>query len=90
MLNRAGYGRLRIAGRWDLAHRVAYILRSGPIADGLCVLHRCDNPCCVNPKHLFVGTKTDNALDRDRKNRQAKGDRHGMRRKKLLREAAHG
>lgn len=61
------------------AHRVAWDLTYGPIPDGMLVLHRCDNPSCVRPDHLFLGTQTDNMLDRKAKGRgnHRRGSRHG-------------
>lgn len=58
-----GYGVQRIGGKNILAPRVSWMIHFGPIPDGLCVLHRCDNPLCVNPAHLFLGTKLDNMRD---------------------------
>ena len=60
-----------------VAHRLSWILANGPIEGGGCVLHRCDVRICVNPTHLFLGTRLDNNKDRDEKNRQARGEKHG-------------
>jgi hypothetical protein len=69
----AGYGHLRIAGRLRKAHRVALELTGVVFKAGECSLHKCDTPACVNPAHLFVGTKADNAHDRDQKDRHVVG-----------------
>jgi hypothetical protein len=70
--NHAGYGRLWWEGRAQLAHRVAWQLTTGPIPEGLSVLHKCDFPACCRPAHLFLGTIADNNADRDRKGRTAR------------------
>lgn len=57
------YGRLRVGGRYALAHRISYGLANGPIPEGLIVMHACDNPLCVNPAHLVAGTQQDNMQD---------------------------
>ena len=67
-----GYGQIRIWGKNLVAHRVSWIIHNGPIPDGVCVLHQCDNPPCTNPRHLFLGTKVDNNSDRDAKGRTNK------------------
>ncbi len=71
--DRGGYGVVR-RERLLKAHRVAWQLVNGDIPARLCVLHKCDNPPCINPDHLFLGTMKQNMVDRDSKGRQCKGD----------------
>jgi hypothetical protein len=66
-----GYGRLNVAGIPQLAHRVAWVIAHGPIPEGMCVLHRCDNPPCANVDCLFLGTMADNTADMVAKRRWA-------------------
>lgn len=64
--NEAGYGQIRVGGRrgWtERCHRVAYALHIGPVDRGVRILHRCDNPSCFNPFHLFAGSAKDNTDD---------------------------
>lgn len=67
-----GYGRFYFDGKFWMAHRLSYTLQVGEIPSGMQVLHVCDNPPCINIKHLFLGTNADNVADKVSKNRQAK------------------
>lgn len=69
---KGGYGRVAVGGRKGrkvLAHRLAWEREYGPIPEGMLVCHHCDNPPCWEPAHLFLGTHSDNALDREAKGR---------------------
>jgi len=72
-----GYGQIAYEGKRIGAHRASWVLHVGPIPNGVCVLHRCDVPDCVNPAHLFLGTRADNNRDRALKGRSYKS--HGAR-----------
>lgn len=67
--DKKGYGIFSL-NKESRAHRVAWMLHFGPIPKGLSVCHSCDNPGCVNPSHLWLGTQADNMRDRDSKKRQ--------------------
>ena len=81
---RFGYGTMTIGSRKDgtratiMTHRASYMVFKGEIPKGMCVLHKCDNPSCVNPDHLWLGTRQDNVDDRERKGRNnpPRGEAH--------------
>lgn len=74
------YGCFWIGGHNRYAHRIAWEITFGKIPDGLFACHHCDNPACVNPGHLFLGTALENMQDRDKKGRHIprKGTNNGM------------
>jgi hypothetical protein len=76
-LDRHGYGHIGVSGRSVLTHRHAWALTHGPISDGMFCLHHCDNPPCVRPDHLFLGTQRDNIADMVAKRRQQRGESNG-------------
>lgn len=72
-VNNAGYGIISVNRRARLAHRVAFMIKNGDIAPWMAVCHRCDNPPCCNPDHLFVGSSMENTADMFKKGRAKAG-----------------
>lgn len=75
--NNQGYGETRLHNRYCLAHRASYELAYGPFAARLDVRHKCDNPPCVNPEHLELGTHLENMRDSVERGRNARGEKQG-------------
>ena len=72
-----GYGQLSVNGKANLVHRLAYELYIGPIPENMFVMHTCRTPKCINPDHLFTGTRQDCINRRSVSDRQARGETHG-------------
>ena len=70
--NAAGYGRVRCKGKRVYAHRKAWEDKNGPAPEGMMIRHRCDNPSCINPDHLLLGSHQDNMQDMVARDRQSK------------------
>lgn len=70
---RGGYGWFKSDDKHYQAHRFVWMITYGEIPNGMLICHTCDNPSCVNPKHLWLGTDKTNAEDRVRKKRQSRG-----------------
>lgn len=75
--NRKGYGRIWVDGRNEFAQRVAFTMLYGQFNKKMRILHCCDNPSCVNPKHLYIGTDADNGRDKAIRGRAAMGEKNG-------------
>jgi len=73
-----GYGHVGLTGKMVGAHRLSFELFVGPIPDGICICHKCDTRKCINPDHLFKGTKKENSYDMCQKGRSAFGERHSQ------------
>lgn len=74
----SGYGTFCVNGKFNYAHRLSWEIENGEIPEGLYILHKCDNPSCVNPNHLFSGTQADNMQDMVNKGRKVSNPPKGI------------
>jgi hypothetical protein len=74
-----GYGQVRSEGKLNYCHHLSFIRHNGPIPEGKIVLHKCDTPLCLNPRHLFLGTHHDNNQDMKQKGRSTAGEKSSSR-----------
>lgn len=77
-IDSSGYGLISFKRRCVRVHRLLFRIFNGSIKHSICILHRCDTPRCVNPKHLFPGDRRDNSADCRSKSRTARGNKIGV------------
>lgn len=89
-LSKKGYGKIYYKGKSWLAHRLSFVLNKGEIIDNMCVCHKCDNPKCINPDHLWLGSVAQNNADRSKKGRTYKNSFDNLTQDQLRRGEKHG
>lgn len=79
MKDKDGYGKIKVNNKRTSAHRLAMIIAHGSIEENKWVLHKCDNPACVNPDHLYFGNPSQNSMDREnrKRGRPLQGENNG-------------
>lgn len=77
-VDKDGYPSFSYLNKFIRGNQLSWILMNGEIPNGMCVCHTCDDPRCINPAHLFLGTNKENTADRNEKNRQARGQKQAF------------